>query len=237
MFTRRRTIILASAVVAVLAASALVAISLGSSESSSSSTPAPAAGEALYGAQETNALLRGIPQNGNVLGRPDAPVTIVEYADMQCPYCARWAIDVFPSVVREFIRGGQAKIEFRGLTFVGPDSEPALRTALAAGQDDRMWHVLELLFHNQGAENTGWVTDDLLERAVTSARLDAEQTLDARDDASVQLAMEKAAAAATNDQVPGTPAFSVGPTGGTLTLLPSNDIDTVRSAVNQALGA
>jgi protein-disulfide isomerase len=237
MFTRRRTIILASAAVAVLAASALVAISLGSSQSSSSSTPAPAAGEALYGAQETNALLRGIPQKGNVLGHPDAPVTIVEYADMQCPYCARWAIDVFPSVVREFVRSGKAKIEFRGLTFVGPDSEPALRTALAAGQSGRLWHVVDVLFHNQGAENTGWVTDDLLERAVASARIDAGTTLDARDDASVQLAMEKAAAAATNDQVPGTPAFSVGPTGGTLALLPSGDIDTLRSAVNQALAA
>ena len=53
----------------------------------------------------------------------------------------------------------------------------------------------------------------------------------------MQLQMEKAAAAATNDQVPGTPAFSVGPTGGTLTLLPGSDIDTLRSAINQALAA
>jgi protein-disulfide isomerase len=237
MLTRRRTIMLASAFAAVLAASALVAISLGSAQTSTSSAASPASGGALHGARETNALLRGIPQNGTVLGRPDAPVTIVEYADMQCPYCARWAIDVFPSVVREFVRSGKAKIEFRGLTFVGPDSEPALRTALAAGRSGRLWHVVDVLYHNQGAENTGWVTDDLLERAVASSKLDAERTLDARDDASVQLAMEKAAAAATNDRVPGTPALSVGPTGGTLTLLTSNDIDTLRSAISQALAA
>jgi len=236
MFKGRRSIVVLSAVAGAIAAALLVALSLGSSRDASA-PDAAATGAKLHGLQETTSLLRGIPQSGTVLGHANARVTIVEYADLQCPYCAVFATDVFPSIVREYVRSGKAKIEFRGLTFVGPDSDPALRTALAAGQDGRLWHVVELLYHNQGAENSGWVTEDLLERAVSSARLDASRTLDARSDADVQRQLEAAADAATDDQVPGTPAFSVGPTGGALQLLPTNDAETLRTAIDAALAA
>jgi len=237
MSNGRRSIVVASALAGAMVAALLVAISLGSSPREAATANRAPAGGTLHGLRETTTLLRGVPQQGTVLGRADAPVTIVEYADLQCPYCAVWATDVFPSIVREYVKSGKAKIEFRGLTFVGPDSEPALRTALAAGRDGRMWHVVELLYHNQGAENTGWVTDDLLGRAVTSARLDAEQTLAARGGSEVQRQIEAAAAAATQDQVPGTPAFSVGPTGGALQLLGGNDTVTLRAAIDAVLAA
>jgi len=129
MFKDRRSIVFASAVAGAVVAALLVAISLGGSRDGSAAAPAPA-GSSLHGLRETTSLLRGIPQQGTVLGQADAPVTIAEYADLQCPFCSAWARDVFPSIVRRYVRSGRAKIEFRGLTFVGPDSEPALRTAL-----------------------------------------------------------------------------------------------------------
>jgi protein-disulfide isomerase len=98
-----------------------------------------------------------------VLGSPDAPVTVVEYADLQCPFCAEWARRAFGEIVRDYVAPGRVRIEFRGLVFLGPDSEVALRTALAAGRQDRLWDVVHLLYANQGAENAGWVTQDLLE--------------------------------------------------------------------------
>src|SRR4051812_48259497 len=109
-------------------------------------------------------LLRGIPQSGNVLGRPDAPVTLVEYADPQCPYCGIWARETFPTLVREYVRTGKVRIVWRGLAFVGADSRTALATAVAAGQQDRLFDVVALLYRNQGVENTGWVSDALLRR-------------------------------------------------------------------------
>jgi hypothetical protein len=81
------------------------------------------------------------------------------------------------------------------------------------------------------------VTEDLLERTLESARLDAGATLAARDGAEVQRQLEESAYAATQDQVPGTPAFSVGPTGGTLTLLQSSDVGTLQAAIDAALAA
>src|SRR5262245_44890337 len=78
-------------------AAALIAVSV----TGARDTPAATT---VHGAAATDALLKGIPQQGNVLGRPDAPVTIVEYADYQCPYCARWAIDTLPAIVDEYVR-------------------------------------------------------------------------------------------------------------------------------------
>ena len=150
-------------------AAALIAISV----TGGSDEPAP--GAAVHGAATTNALLGGIPQNGNVLGDPKAPVTLVEYADLQCPYCARWAVDTFPALVDEYVRPGKVRIVFNGLAFVGPDSLPALQTVVSAGEQRKLWNVAELIYHNQGTENTGWVTDDLM-RTIGEAvpGLDAE---------------------------------------------------------------
>ena len=77
---------------------------------------------ALMGVADNEALFAGIPQHGNVLGSPKAPVTLVEYADLQCPYCAYWSRSTFPVLVRDYVRPGRVKLVFRGLAFLGPDS-------------------------------------------------------------------------------------------------------------------
>ena len=51
---------------------------------------------------------------------------------------------------------------FQGIAFIGPDSEKALRYVTAAGQQDRLWNVSELIYRNQGTENSGWVTNAFL---------------------------------------------------------------------------
>jgi len=114
------------------------------------------------GVFQTTARLRGIPQQGTVLGRPDAPVTLVEYADLQCPYCGVWARETLPQLVREYVRTGKVKLVFRGLAFVGPDSATGLTTALAAANQGRLWQVVDLVYANQGEENSGWLDDELL---------------------------------------------------------------------------
>jgi protein-disulfide isomerase len=108
-------------VVAILAVSAavaglLIAVSLGSGGSMSKTTAAAATPASVFA---------GIPQHGTVLGRPSAPVTLHEYADLQCPYCAEWSRETLPSVVREYVRTGRLKLDFRGLAFIGPDKSAA----------------------------------------------------------------------------------------------------------------
>jgi protein-disulfide isomerase len=194
-------------------------------------------GVELAGAAETRALLQGIPQDGTAIGAVDAPVTLVEFADLQCPFCAQWATDAFPDLVEEYVRPGKLRIEFRGLTFIGPDSEKALRAALSAGEQARLWHTVELLFQNQGAENSGWVSDDLLAAVATSAMLDAGPWRDGFDSAAVDDGIQSAAAEATTAGINSTPSFLLGPTGGTLQRVEvqSLDADALRPAIEQAL--
>jgi protein-disulfide isomerase len=138
-------------------------------------------------------------------------VTLVEYADLQCPFCAEWALRTFPELVTDYVREGQLRIEFRGLSFIGPESEDALRTALAGGQQDKLWHMVDLIYTNQGAENGGWVTEHYLRAVGESVRdLDVDRMLEARDSAEVTATMEEAAASAESDGISGTPAFLLG---------------------------
>ena len=162
--------------------------------------------------------LAGIPQRGIVLGDPDAPVTLVEYADLQCPYCAEWAVRTFPILVSDYVRTGKLRIVFHGLAFIGPDSDTALRTALAAGRDDRLWDVVAGFYVRQGAEN-GWVTDDLVGDVVAEAGLDAGRLRETRDASWVTAELRSAQSAADAAGVQGTPSFQLGRTGGALELV------------------
>lgn len=217
--TSNRILAIVLGVAAALAA-VLVVVSVtgGDDESASPSTT-------VQGVVATERLLDGIPQSGNVLGNPNAPVTIVEFADFQCPACQTWALETFPAIVEEYVRPGKVKMVFNGVAFIGADSLVALKTAGAAGQQDKLWNVTELLFHNQGEENrgeqgAGWVTEDLLEAIGNSVEgLDGQEMLDARE--SPQVA-EYLAAAQGQWQAAGgtvTPSFGVGKSEGPLTKL------------------
>ncbi len=140
----------------------------------------------------------GIEQQGIALGSPDAPVTLVEYADLQCPYCAQWSRETLPVLLQEYVASGKLRIVFHGLAFIGSDSDKALRTAIAAGEHDHLWDVVHGLYAGQGAENAGWVTDELVsEIAAGVPGLDGATLLSARWEDTVDSEMKHAADAAT----------------------------------------
>jgi protein-disulfide isomerase len=194
---------------------------------------------AIAGSADVEAMLEGIPQDGVVLGEPDAPVTLVEYADLQCPFCAQWARETLPELVADYVREGQLRIEFRGLTFIGPESEDALRAALGAGEQGKFWNVADLVYVNQGAENSGWVTEDFL-RSVGEAvpGRDVEQMLADGDSEDATAAIDEAADAAAAAGVEGTPAFEIGETGGELNRLEITSLgpEEFRAAIDKLLG-
>ena len=144
----RRVLLTVTLTTAVLATAALISLSrFGTSGG-------PGDAEELYS---------GIPQSGTTLGRADAPVTISVYEDFQCPFCGRFSREVLPPLVRDHVETGEARVVSRPLTLLGEDSLEAARAALAAGEQDLYWEYHSLLFENQGAENSGYVTDEFLE--------------------------------------------------------------------------
>jgi protein-disulfide isomerase len=69
-----------------------------------------------------------ITKDDRILGNPEAPITIVEYASLTCPHCAHFANDVLPEIKKEWIDTGKAKLVLRDF----PLDEPALRAAMIA---------------------------------------------------------------------------------------------------------
>lgn len=152
----------------------------------------------------------GIPQDGTVLGSPEANVTLIEYADLQCPACRNYSEAVLPTVVADYVRPGNVNAEFRGVAFIGPDSEKALRLVYAAGMQNRLWQLQEALYRNQGGENSGWLTDELVrELAAGIPGLDVDRLFADADSPDVAAMIEEVAAQADAAEVPGTPSLFI----------------------------
>jgi len=108
----------------------------------------PAAAQAPKSGNDGSAekLLAPTAQD-RVLGRSDAPITIIEYASLTCPHCAHFATDVLPKLREKWIDTGKAKLILRAY----PLDEPALRAAMVAhcAPPERYYPLVEMFFETQ----------------------------------------------------------------------------------------
>jgi protein-disulfide isomerase len=195
----------------VAAAVLIVAVAVAISQAGGSSG---GSGGAVSGAGETRALFQGIPQHRVTLGDPKAPVTLTEFADLQCPFCRQYAEAVLPTLVKRYVRTGRLRLVFRNISFIGPDSERAARMAAAAGLQDRLWQFAELVYRNQGAENSGFVTDAYLRRIGGAAGVDVARAFQDSTSGAVSRQLEAAAREAQRFRVDLTPFFLLSRAGG-----------------------
>jgi protein-disulfide isomerase len=221
---RRRAspkVLLVAALAGLVLVGAVVGISLaaGGNSSSSAATVPPVGSltNALPNAAAVQREFAGIPQNGLVLGSAKAPLTMVEYIDLQCPGCRAFETSVAPSIVSEFVRAGKLKIEARPLAFIGPDSIPARQAMIAASQQNRAFNFAQITYANQGTENTGWLNQTFIEHAAASVPgMKVRQLLDNQDSSLVTDATNRIDAQATADRVSQTPTLFIGKIGSKL---------------------
>ncbi|HEY2054441.1 MAG TPA: thioredoxin domain-containing protein [Solirubrobacterales bacterium] len=116
-----------------------------------------------------DALLANSPQQRLTIGQADAPVHLFEYGDLQCPYCKAFSEAEIPAAIEGPVDAGKAKITFRNLLIIGPDSLPAGAAAIAAGEQGRGWNYIETFYRNQAEENSGYVTEAFLEAVARAA--------------------------------------------------------------------
>ncbi|MCA9984871.1 MAG: DsbA family protein, partial [Anaerolineales bacterium] len=96
------------------------------------------------------------------IGDPDAPITIVEYSDFQCPFCGRHYAQTMPALIQQYIDTGQVRYVFKHFTptLLNPSYHPqavdAAMAAECARDQGAFWEMHDLLFTNQGQ----WGTDE-----------------------------------------------------------------------------
>jgi protein-disulfide isomerase len=152
-----------------------------------------------------------------VLGRPDAPARIIEFADLQCPYCQEYTAHALPSLVRDYVRTGKAQMDFENLSFIGPDSVQAARVAAAAAAQNKLWNFVDLMYLNQGTENTGYVTSSYLRRLLQAIPgLNVSAALSTSQTPAAESALTHANNLAAQEGVNATPSFLIGRVGGPL---------------------
>jgi protein-disulfide isomerase len=93
----------------------------------------------------------GDPASARMMGRRDAPVTIYEMSDFQCPYCRRHALETLPVLEREYIATGKVRYVFINfpITELHPNALPAAELGLCAARQDKFWPLHDLLFRSQ----------------------------------------------------------------------------------------
>lgn len=189
----------------------------------------------LEGASEVSQSLRGIPQEGLVLGNPDAPVELVEFGDLQCPVCAGYAKEILPPIIESHVKAGHVKIEFRNFTIIGPQSTDAGAAALAAGAQGRGWNFVELFYRNQGGENSGYADDAFLEAVAKGAGV-KDLTQWNQDRAKFTAEVEATTAEAQKLALTGTPSFAIkGPnTSGLEVLGTPGSTSALEEAIEEA---
>jgi protein-disulfide isomerase len=81
-----------------------------------------------------------------ILGNANAPVTVIEYGDYQCPYCAQYFSTIEPSILQNYVNTGKAKVVFRDLPFLGPESTAAAEAAQCAEDQGKLWPYHDALY-------------------------------------------------------------------------------------------
>lgn len=182
---RRRASIMRLGLVLGLAVVAVVVAVVVSSSGGKSGSGGGGGGASPGDAAAANALFRGIPQNGLGLGGGSgskAP-TLIEFADLQCPYCAEYSNGVLPTVVKQYVRSGKIRYQLHIRSFLGPDSIRAAGAAAVATQDNRLYQFADLFYRNQGPEESGYADREFILRIAGQVPgLDAQGAADAADD-------------------------------------------------------
>jgi protein-disulfide isomerase len=177
---RQRRIQMLGGVIAVVVIVVVVLIVISSGGGAAPIKPETAA--AKTASKHVNSILAGIPESGNTLGKPSAPVTITEYGDLECSVCDVLATPTSftnpeseqgsgweDQLINTYVRTGKARLVYRSLETASsenPDSSAWLEqqvAAEAAGLQGKEWYYVELMYNEQGAEGSNYVTSSYLE--------------------------------------------------------------------------
>jgi protein-disulfide isomerase len=160
--------------------------------------------------QPTTAKITNL--KGFVMGRPDAPLTMIEFTDLQCPFCRQYVTTTFDEIKKNWIDTGKLRYISRDFPLdFHPQAMPAARAALCAGDQGKFWELRYTLMRNANL-----LSSDYINRTAADLKLDtkafASCIASTKFDAEIQAEMQEG----TRIGVTGTPTFVIGKTAATV---------------------
>jgi protein-disulfide isomerase len=151
-----------------------------------------------------------IQSGAPLLGKPTAPITIVEFGDFQCEFCDRFAKQTEPKINSTYIETGKVNMIFKNFVTHGPDSLTAAMAAQCAKDQGKFWSFYDILYKNQGPENSGWANADNLKKfALQISGLDKQKFNSCLDSAKYKSLVDRDNALAISSGFQGTPTFVI----------------------------
>lgn len=144
-----------------------------------------------------------------VRGQANAPVTIVEYGDFQCPNCGAFARSTEAELIRRYIDSGKAKLVWKNFAWIGGESKQAAQAAACAGAQGRFWEYHDYLYAHQRGENAGAFSVTNLKSFATALALDRAAFDPCLDSGRYQSVIDKDASEVRSLGLTGTPTFII----------------------------
>lgn len=144
-----------------------------------------------------------------VRGDSSAPITLIEFADFQCPNCGRFARNTAPQIVESYVETGKVNMVYKHFPIRGSDSISASLASQCAADQGRFWDFHDLLFNSQKAEGSGWASAENMKGFASELGLDREEFDSCLDSQKYKALVDGDLAFGREIGVSGTPTFVI----------------------------
>jgi protein-disulfide isomerase len=163
--------------------------------------------------QQAGGVVNVSADDDAVLGNPDAPVTIIEFSDFQCPFCRKFYKETLPQIKKDYILTGKAKLVYRDfpLVQIHPGATPAAEGAECAKEQGKFWEMHDVIFDEQEKQGSGTIqfTADDVKKWAAKLGLNTSKFNQCLDSEKYKQEVEKDIADGSAAGVTGTPAIFV----------------------------
>ena len=164
--------------------------------------PTPTAGN---GNNIANVQVDPVNKDDRTVGNAGAKVTVIEYADFQCPFCGRFFSDAGKTINDNYVKTGKVFFVYRDFAFLGPESVKAAEAARCANDQGKFWEYHDYLFSHQNGENKGNFADANLKSFAKTLGLDTTAFNQCLDSGKYTKAVSEETDAGAKAGVQGTP--------------------------------
>ena len=182
---------------------------LAGTQSDTSSVPPVVIPTADNSAAQQELMETVVAQTRHFRGDPNAPVTMIEFGDFQCPFCGRHAATVGLQIDEQYIQSGKVRFGYINFAFLGQESSWAAEAAECAADQDKFWEYHDKLYDSQSGENQGAFNKDNLKKFAKELGLDTSAFNECLDSEKYAQLIQDESSTASSIGVRSTPTFLI----------------------------